>query len=397
MTGEIIITVCILLLLAYLFDISSKFTKIPSVILLLLLGWLVRQLSGLLNVPIPDLNPLLPIFGTVGLILIVLEGSLELEYDRSKIPLIKKSVIVALLPMLIMGFGLAFCIHYFEGYSFKDSLVNTIPFCVISSAIAIPSAGNLNPFNKEFVIYETSLSDIMGVVFFNFFALNSTISAITFGEFAMELAAILIVSFIATMGLSLLLNKINHHIKFGPIIILILLIYEISKIYHLPALIFILLFGLFLNNLEAFKRYRWIEMLQPEKLNKEVHQFKEIATEAAFLIRALFFILFGFLMETSEIINPDTLLWAGIIVVSIFLTRFIFLKMAKMDLSPLLFIAPRGLITILLFFSILPEQRIPLVNKSLIIQVILISAIIMMLGVMSTKRKTKKPEKPKTK
>jgi hypothetical protein len=37
-----------------------------------------------------------------------------------------------------------------------------------------------------------------------------------------------------------LLNKIQHHIKFVPIVLLIILIYEISKIFHLPALIFIL-------------------------------------------------------------------------------------------------------------------------------------------------------------
>ncbi|MFZ9956948.1 MAG: sodium:proton antiporter, partial [Flavobacteriales bacterium] len=81
MTTTIIITICVLLLLAYVFDISSALTKIPSVILLLLLGWLVKQTVDLLNINIPNLNPLLPILGTIGLILIVLEGSLELELN----------------------------------------------------------------------------------------------------------------------------------------------------------------------------------------------------------------------------------------------------------------------------------------------------------------------------
>ena len=68
MTTTIIITICLLLLLAYIFDISSALTKIPSVILLLLLGWLVKQTVELFNIHIPDLNPLLPILGTIGLI-----------------------------------------------------------------------------------------------------------------------------------------------------------------------------------------------------------------------------------------------------------------------------------------------------------------------------------------
>ena len=386
MTTQIIITVCVLLLLAYLFDLSSKFTKIPSVILLLLLGWLVRQGSTFLEISIPNLNPLLPIFGTIGLILIVLEGSLELDYDRSKIPLIKKSLFVSLIPMLVLAFGLAFSFQYYGGYSLKNSLINAIPLSVISSAIAIPSAGNFSAFNKEFVIYETSLSDILGVIFFNFIALNPNINSGAFGLFFFEIFAILIISFIATIGLSLLLNKINHQIKFGPIIILILLIYGISKIYHLPGLVFILLFGLFLGNLDEFKRYKWIEKLQPEKLKKEVHQFSDIATEAAFLVRALFFILFGFLMETSEIINTDTLKWAVGIVIGIFIIRAVFLKLAKIELQPLLFLAPRGLITILLFYSINPWQQISIVNKSLIIQIILLSSLAMMFGVMFSKK-----------
>ena len=41
-TTTIIIIICTLLLLAYVFDISSTLTKVPSVILLLLLGWMVR-------------------------------------------------------------------------------------------------------------------------------------------------------------------------------------------------------------------------------------------------------------------------------------------------------------------------------------------------------------------
>ncbi|MGH2648830.1 MAG: hypothetical protein ACRDE8_14730, partial [Ginsengibacter sp.] len=63
----IIITLCGLLLVAYLFDLTSSLTKIPSVLLLLLLGWVVRQASQLMNANIPDLTGLLPFLGTIGL------------------------------------------------------------------------------------------------------------------------------------------------------------------------------------------------------------------------------------------------------------------------------------------------------------------------------------------
>ncbi len=167
-----------------------------------------------------------------------------------------------------------------------------------------------------------------------------------------------------------------------PIILLIILIYTVSEIYHLPALIFILVFGLFIGNLEELKIFKWIERFQPETLYKEVQKFKELTIEGAFLIRSLFFLLFGYLIETKEILDPESLKWSLGIVGAIFIFRAIQLRISKLPFTPLLFVAPRGLITILLFLTILPEQSIAIVNKSLIIQVILISALFMMLGLM---------------
>lgn len=386
MTTTIIITVCILILLAYIFDVTSSKTKVPSVILLLLLGWLVKQISIATGIIIPNLNPILPILGTIGLILIVLEGSLELELNASKFSLVKKSFIVAFLPVLLLGFLVASAFSYLSEIDFKTCLTNVIPLCVISSAIAIPSVKNLPSHQKEFIIYESSLSDIIGVIVFNFVALNTSFGFDSIWGFLGQMLAIIVISFVATGGLSYLLSKIDHHIKFAPIILLVILIYNISKIYHLPSLVFILIFGLFLGNLDEMRRFKWIQKLKPDLLDLEVKKFKEITIEATFVIRVLFFLLFGYLMETAEILNTDTLLWSGGIVAAIFIIRAIILKINKIDLSPLIFVAPRGLITILLFLSIPASQTVPLVNKSLIIQIIIFTALVMMVGLMLNKQ-----------
>jgi cell volume regulation protein A len=389
MTTTIIITVCVLILLAYIFDITSSKTKVPSVILLLLLGWLVKQISLYTGIKLPNLNPILPILGTIGLILIVLEGALELELNASKFTLVRKSFVVALFPLLLLAFLTASAFHYWLGMDFKASLTNVIPLCVISSAIAIPSVKNLPKNQKEFIIYESSLSDIIGVIVFNFVALNTSFGVNSIWGFLGQMLAIIVISFLATGGLSYLLSKIDHHIKFAPIILLVILIYNISKIYHLPSLVFILIFGLFLGNLDEMKRFKWIQKLKPELLDLEVKKFKEITIEATFVIRVLFFLLFGYLMETAEILNTATLLWSAGIVVAIFFIRAILLKINKVELFPLIFVAPRGLITILLFLSIPASQAIPIVNKSLIIQVIILTALVMMIGLMMKKPKRK--------
>jgi NhaP-type Na+/H+ or K+/H+ antiporter len=197
---------------------------------------------------------------------------------------------------------------------------------------------------------------------------------------------ILIISFVATIGLAFLLSKIKHHVKFAPIIILLIMIYFISKLYHLPALVFVLLFGLLISNLDEMTNLKFVQKLHPEILNKEVEKFKELNIEFTFLIRTLFFILFGYLIKTSEVLNTDTIIWAVGITAFIFLLRAIFLKVVRLPLKPLFFIAPRGLITILLFLSIPITHRSKFMNNSLIIQVILLTVIVMMVGLMFNKK-----------
>jgi potassium/hydrogen antiporter len=386
MTIQLIITISILLLLAYVFDITASKTKIPSVILLLLLGFGAKLVTESLNISIPNLNPILPILGTIGLILIVLEGSLELEINKSKLPLILKSSIVALIPLLVISFGIAYYLNHFEHLPLKLALASAIPIGIISSAIAIPSARNLLNNEKEFITYESSLSDIFGVIFFNFITLNDNIGSKTFGNFSLELLTMLGLSFVATLLLAGFLNKIQHHIKFVPMIILVLLIYGIAKLFHLPALIFILIFGLFIGNIDELRHYKFIQKFHPVNFTKDVHKFREITTELAFLIRALFFMLFGFLIDLGDVLNSETILFALCITLGIFIVRFMILKIFKLQTNPLVFITPRGLITILLFLSIPISQQIEQIDKSLIIQVIILSALIMMIGLMRYKK-----------
>lgn len=393
MTTSIIITLCVLVLLSYIFDLTSAKTRIPSVIMLILVGWLLRQISVQLGIEIPDLTEALPIVGTIGLILIVLEGSMDLKLDRSKKKVVLNSVLMALLPMLVLSVVLTFILQQAEGVSFRTALVNVIPLSIISSAIAIPSAQSLSRANRELVTYETSLSDIFGVIVFNFVALHDTFGWLTFGNFFLQILLTLILSFAGIIGLSALLHNITHHVKFVPIIMLIILFYAITKNIHLPGLIFIMLFGIFLANLDLLRKVRWVKVFHIESLKKEYVRFNEIVAEGSFLVRTLFFLLFGFLIQTEDLLNTESLPWSLGIVAGIFIIRYTFMKIMRISETTILYIAPRGLITILLFLSVAQTDRISIVNTPLIIQVIILTALVMMFGML----KTKKTEKTETK
>jgi Kef-type K+ transport system membrane component KefB len=390
----VIVAICVVVLLSYLFDVSSKLTKIPSVILLIALGFIISLVSKELAIPTLDLSSVLPILGTIGLILIVLDESFELQLGKDRIPIIKKSLIVAVFPMLILCALLAMAFCFFRDANWHVAVVNAIPLAIISSAIAIPSVHHLRRNLKEFVVYESSLSDIIGVVIFNFFALNAVFDAGTMLVFVLQILLMLLISFVASILLSWLLYKIDHHIKFVPIIVLIILIYEVSKIYHLPALIFILIFGILIGNLDLLRNKKINQLVHPEVLDQEIINFRQVVTEGTFLIRTLFFVVFGYLIHLPDLLNFQTLIWSLIIVAGVFSVRAVQLRAIGLPLFPLLFVAPRGLITILLFLSIPVSMEMPLVNKSLIIQVIIITVLIMMIGMLFHKEEELAEEEP---
>lgn len=380
MEAELIILLCSILLISYLLDLSSKFTRIPTVIWLLSMGWGLRQFSNYAQIKVPDLSGVLPIFGTIGLILIVLEGSLDLRLNKKSLPLIGSAFIMSIIPFILFTIGFSWVLVEVEVCHWREGLLNALPFGIISSAIAIPSVKNYNERIRNFITYESSISDIIGVLIFNFFLITEIYNFSSIMGFFGEILIVVIISIGITILLSFLLSRMNHHVKYGPILLLIVMLYGLSKLWHLPGLIFILMFGLALSNLSYFGQWRIAKYFRPEKITAEIKQFSDIVSEATFLIRSLFFVLFGYMIQTEDLLNLTVLPWSIAIVFFLFLLRLLFLMLTKQNLNPLLFVAPRGLITILLFLSIPVQFHLKTVNQALIIQVILMSILLMMLG-----------------
>ena len=81
----------LLVVLSYLFSELFKRTNIPSVIMLISTGMLVNYLMHVYGVDGFNFFPYLQVLGVVGLIMIVLEGALDLEISKEKLPLMLKS------------------------------------------------------------------------------------------------------------------------------------------------------------------------------------------------------------------------------------------------------------------------------------------------------------------
>ena len=379
-----------LVIFSYLFDLVASKTKLPSVMLLLLLGIGLRLLVDNLQLQTFDFLKILPALGTVGLILIVFEGSLELKYDPGKNKLIKAAFSSAAVILLITVSVITFIIYQITGKDFHTCFSNAIPFSVISSAIAIPTAGLLNKKGKEFIIYESSFSDILGIILFNFTISNPYISVSSFTGLALSTFLILLVSVVSCVLLLYVMGKIAHHIKFFLIISILIMVYAIGQSYHLSSLVLILSFGLFLNNADTI-RHAWFRSIFIYKnLSTDLTQLHQLSAESAFIIRTFFFVIFGFTINIYQLDDQIVLANGFILLVSIFVIRLVYLKLFRKENSGQeIFIAPRGLISILLYFNLPEAIKLPEIGTPFLFVVVLGTSLVMSIGLLTSKRKGK--------
>jgi len=383
---NILITLSTLVIISYLFNLIAKRIKIPSVILLLATGIGLRLLGDQVGLQINNQAFFLNLFGVVGLIMIVLEGSLELEITRKKLPAVGKSILSSVL-ILAGTCGLIYLIlHLYLGMPIHNSIIYSIPLAIISSAIAIPSVKDLSTHKKEFIVYESTFSDIIGIMIFDFVILDNAFSADSCKTFLLNLLYIILISFIGSAFLVFMLNRIKSHIKSFLIFAILILTYSIGKLFHLPSLLLILTFGVMLNNNKFFVKGRLATLLHLEEMTLVTTELKLLTAETAFLIRTFFFILFGYTMDIKSIILPEVVITGTAIIVCVLFARYIFLRfISKVNVIPELFIAPRGLVTVVLLYSIPAHFISPQFNNGILDYVIIVSSLIMMLGLMFTK------------
>ncbi|MEJ6787294.1 MAG: cation:proton antiporter, partial [Bacteroidota bacterium] len=96
----IIVSLSICIVLSYFFSEISKRTNIPSVLMLIVTGVGLGQYLAVHPEYSVNFFPYLKVLGTVGLIMIVLEGALDLELSKAKSKLIWKATILAILGLV---------------------------------------------------------------------------------------------------------------------------------------------------------------------------------------------------------------------------------------------------------------------------------------------------------
>ncbi|MGA1325056.1 MAG: cation:proton antiporter [Rubrivivax sp.] len=380
-TSTALVLISVAVLLSYWYLHLGRQLRFPAVVFLLLTGLALRAGADFAGWQVDVPPGLLPVLGTVGLILIVLEGALDLKLSPGRRAFLWRTFGAAALGVVVTAAAVALPVKYLFELSWMHAVLVAMPFAVISSAVAIPSAQGLSPHDREFVVYESSWSDILGVMLF-----NAALVAVTSGQgFTLNLVggglAVLLLGGLLGLGMIWLVGHLQGHVKFLPLIFALILVYGAAKALSLSPLLIVLVLGLMLNNPQLLEQVKGLRQLHSARYDAELDKLKHLTAEATFLVRTFFFLLLGFGTDLRSLVDLGA--WGLAILLSalIFGLRWPLMRLLSgSGTRPLAWAAPRGLITVLLFFSI-PPQLVPAgFPVAALILLVLISCIAMAVG-----------------
>lgn len=398
----IIIAASLIIILSYIFNRVSEKSNIPSVLLLIFLGVVGREFIGLFGVEkerileIFSRIKILEVLGTLGLILIVLEAALELKIAKEKLKLISKSFFIALLGLLLCMFSIAGILYSsFKHMDWNTALIYATPLSILSSAIVIPSVVNLNEHDEEFHIYESTFSDILGIMVFYFLLelVQPTSNVMVLGDFTFGLVITIVLSIILSYVLIYVFQNLETKVKLFLMIGVLFLLFSIGKLMHLSSLLIILVFGLILNNYKLFFFGRLKKYLRPMAIENIKETFLMITIESAFVVRTFFFVIFGFSIALTTLLDIKVAIVSAAILIIIYVSRIVsFLPYKHENLKRAITIAPRGLITLLLFYSIPDEFYFEDFSSGILLFIIIVTSLVMTSGLLKKDKKKEAEE-----
>ena len=391
-TPSVLIALAAIVIVSYLFNLLAKKTRVPSVLMLLGTGIILGAFGKYFDFPQPNVQPSLEILGSIGLIMIVLEAALDLEFSRDRRSLVGRSFILTLLEMGFTVFFLAGLFHVGMDAPWENAILYAVPLSILSSAIVIPSIEYFKKDLKEFMIYQSTFSDILGIMLFYFlvegFENPSGNATEWLLQFGWSFGISVIVSAVFSYLLVIMLQNIKTQLKLFLLISALILLYAVGKLLHLSSLLVILIFGMILNNPQLFFPGRLRRLLKANIVSTLLKDFKLITRETAFIVRTFFFVVFGYSIDLSSLGNPLVIFFAVLSLIGIYQIRKVSVLWTVKTPSTLLnYLAPRGLITILLFYAIPANMSIDQFDNGILLYIILVSSSIMAWGMVRHKEK----------
>ena len=399
--GNLVLFIGLIIFAAHLFTAIFKTTKIPDVLLLIIIGILIGP--SFLDILKPqDFGFAGPILSSTALILLLFEGGNNLSFSNLK------NSIRDTIPIAVISFFFIFTISSFLIFTFFTQNLLTAVYAGailgnISPAIVVPFIKilDLSDKTKSLLFLESAITDVLTIILALIFLDSISSSKITILEFFSKLLTSLIIATLLGLGGAILWSIVLEKIRQFPntmftTLAFLLILYGLAEKFGYSGPITILVFSILLANAKKIP-FKIVRYFGSSELSEFNILEKSFFSEIVFIVKTFFFIYLGlsiqfgnFFIIISSLILTFTIYICRFIVVKFTLPNTITLREAVLISS----IIPKGLaaavlIELPLFNSLIPIETLLLfgIIKELIYCIILFSIIFTATMVYITEKK----------
>jgi cell volume regulation protein A len=352
-----------LLVLAFGANRLFRWTRIPDVVVLMATGVVLGPVLGWARAD--QFKDVTHAFGTLALILILFEGGLDLNI-RETLSHFPGGLLFGVVVYGLTTFSAGLIASASLRINSRDGMLAGAVVGCTSSTIVLPV---LQQWKSEkaveiVLLLESTLGDILGVLTVGFLIRSHQAGGSAVGDFLTgffsQVAISLVASFLIGFGWSRLLPYLSEQ-QFWQVLTfsMVLLLYAGTERLGGSGLLAVLGFGLAISNLSGGRRSLVPTSFQLSQGGAGAHeQILNFHAELSFLVRTFFFVLIGAVVELSGLrpIWPLLLGLTGVIFlarwVSIQLCRWTWRGLGPSDREKILWMLPRGLITIVLAIEV---------------------------------------------
>ncbi len=326
--GVYILFIGVLIFLGHLFFRVFILTRIPDLLLLMLLGILIGPVLGLVSTD--SFGVFGTIFPTLTLVIILFEGGLNLKIDTVLSTFRDATALTFFNFFTTLGVS-AYLIYTILGYPVISSLMFGAILGATSSAVVIPLLPQLRlrEESRTILSIESAFSDVISIVVVLTMlkiATSPEVNFISLSEaFFISVLLALCLGILAALGWAVIRKQFQIFDSLFATPAFMFIIYGLLEMSGLSGAIGVLTFGITLGNMDYFKPRVFTENFNTYILNRKDFDPGEIElnsterfffAEIVFLFKTFFFIYIGISMQ---------FLGAPVVMAGILLTLLLFL------------------------------------------------------------------------
>lgn len=396
-----------LLVLAFLANRLFRVTRIPDVVVLMVLGVLLGPVLGVIDGS--RFRTITGGIGTLAIVLVLFEAGLELDL-RDTIRQFPGSLLLSLLSFSTSVGAVAFLGFHFAGLPLLSALMVGAVLGCTSSTIVLPVLQQVEaraPVRIALSL-ESALGDVFAVLMVGVLLDLNTAN----GPFLHNVVQTLLGQIAVAVLLGLLdgllwsrLLPILSEQRFWHVLTLanVLLVYAGAEYLHAGGLIAVLSFGLTLANFPGIVAQLDESMVPNEDSGEHHRHVLTFHSELGFLVRTFFFVMLGAVAEIGGLLRNLSL--CLLTVCGLFVSRLLAVQLSGWairnlqlgDRELLLWMMPRGLITAVLAFQVVQVrgEKVFSFLPALAFAVILVTNLMLVIGSVRAKKRSTQPEMSK--